>query len=382
MSPFVSVTWAVHDTFMLKTSEIITKARAIGFDDVVVAPVEPVGAGWYAPHAERVKDWVAQGEHADMKWMEARLGERVVPASLLPNVCSSIVLWMNHRTRQPARPAGQIGKVAAYAWGRDYHNVVRKAVRKLERWMFEVEPALKRYISIDTGAVLERSFGERGALGWIGRSTMLIHQELGTFGSIAVIFVAHPLEPSSIQGHPNRCGRCTDCISACPTNALTDGRLDARLCISYWTIEHRGMIPTDMRPMLGEWVFGCDICQDVCPWNNKAPDADHAIWKPKPDHVWPDLIAWLEQSSEALHAQLLGSPLRRAGGAGLRRNALVVLANMEQHNALPTIKRLAASDPDPIIRATAVWAARQLGDASVISVALKDPDPRVRGEAN
>ncbi|MEE2787539.1 MAG: tRNA epoxyqueuosine(34) reductase QueG [Myxococcota bacterium] len=361
--------------------ELNELASSLGFDALGIAPVEPVGGGWFAPHRERFEAWLNRGDHGEMKWMADRAHERVVPAALLPDVRNAIILWMNHRTAQPPGPSYATGRVAAYAWGRDYHNVVRKAVRKFERALRARFAGFDRYISVDTGAVLERAFGERAAIGWIGHSTMLINQSYGTFGSIAAVFTNLDL-PYSDDAHPQRCGTCRDCVTACPTDALSDTGLDARKCISYWTIEHRGLIPTHMRTAIGDWVFGCDICQDVCPWNRKAPRAPASIWQPKREHIHPDLMAWLNTPSETLANTLLGSPLRRARGEGLRRNALIVLANTGQTSALSVIKHLAATDPDPVIRATAVWAARQLGDTSVCVTARDDAHEMVRAEAD
>ena len=351
-----------------------------GFQLIGVAPVEPIGGGWFAPHAERFKAWLASGKDASMEWLAKRAHERTVPESLLPGVKNAIVLWMNHRTPTPARPEGRPGKVAAYAWGRDYHNVTRKALRKVDRWLFEQCPELNRYISLDTGAILERAYGERAGVGWIGRSTMLIHPQLGTFGSIAVIFTDQDL-PTREDPHPYRCGTCTDCVDLCPTDALSDQGLDSRLCISYWTIEHRGLIPRDVRPMLEDWVFGCDICQDVCPWNTKAPRADPTLWRPQQSHAWPDLVDWLQTDSSALEEQLLGSPLRRARGVGLRRNALIVLANTNTAAALPAIRDVLRQDPDPVLRATAAWAAHQLGCEEALKIAAADDHPLVVAES-
>jgi len=314
-----------------------------------------------------------------MEYMAARAGERAVPNSLLPGVRSAIVLWLPHRTPDIPRPAHGLGRVAAYAWGRDYHNVARKALRKLRRWFGEHAPAGEVYACVDTGPVLERAFGERAGVGWIGRSTMLIHQRFGTYGSLAVIFTTLEI-PTADSPHPNRCGTCNDCVEQCPTGALDSGGLDARKCISYWTIEHRGVIPVEMRRAIGDWVFGCDICQEVCPWNDRAPRADPALWRPNPTHVWPDLVSWLRMSAEALEERLIGSPMRRARGQGLRRNALIVLANTGHTDALPEIERLAAKDPDPVIRATAFWAASILGSKKVGSLCIDDLDPLVRAE--
>lgn len=354
--------------------------QTLGFEVLGCAPVEPLGHGWFAPHVARFETWLAEGRHGEMAYMAARAGERVVPEQLLPGVRSAIVLWLPHRTPVQPRPPHGLGRVAAYAWGRDYHNVARKALRKLRRWFAEHAPTGQVYACVDTGPVLERAFGERAGVGWIGRSTMLIHQRFGTFGSLAVIFTTLDL-PTADAAHPNRCGTCTDCVDLCPTGALDAGGLDARKCISYWTIEHRGIIPREIRTGLGEWVFGCDICQDVCPWNHRAPRADPALWRPKPEHAWPDLVSWLNMSADALEETLIGSPMRRARGQGLRRNALIVLANTGYRAALPEIERLVVEDPDPVIRATATWAARTLGSERIVALAAADADPRVRAEA-
>jgi epoxyqueuosine reductase QueG len=209
---------------------------------------------------------------------------------------------------------------------------------------------------------------------------MLINQRFGTFGSLAVIFTDVPL-PAAPAPHPFRCGTCTQCVDQCPTGALDADGLDARKCISYWTIEHRGIIPVEMRSALGDWVFGCDICQDACPWNDRAPRADPALWRPSAERAWPDLMSWLRMASADLEEALIGSPMRRARGQGLRRNALIVLANTNHQPALIEMERLATSDPDPVIRATAVWAAKTLGSPLVSAIAARDPDSRVRAEA-
>ena len=365
---------------MIDRETLQAEARRVGFELMGVAPVSPTGGGWFAPHAERLRAWLARGDHAGMAWIAERAAERQVPGRVLPGVRSALVLWLPHRTPAPPRPEGAVGRVAAYGWGRDYHNVARKGLRKLRKMLLARHPGLGTYLSVDTGPVLERAFGDRAAVGWIGRSTMLIHPRLGTFGSLAVLFVDVDL-PTADEAHPDRCGTCTACLVACPTGALSADGLDARKCISYWTIEHRGVIPRALRPALGDWVFGCDICQDVCPWNHDAPTADPARWQPRPERAWPDLIAWIEADSAAVDAALLGSPMQRAGGASLRRNALIAAANLGVLAALPATWRVLRSDPDPTLRATAAWAAQVLGDADAAVIAAADPDPRVVAEA-
>lgn len=357
---------------------LATEVERLGFALVGVAPVEPAGHGWYAPHAERLKAWLAAGHHADMQWIAERAAERIMPGQLMPDVQSAVALWMDHRCPTPERPDGRVtGRVAAYAWGRDYHNVARKALKKLRRWFVERWPDIKSYACVDTGPVLERAFAARAGVGWIGKSTMLIHPQRGTFGTLAVLFVDRALPAG--EAHPYRCGTCTACIDDCPTDAISAAGVDARKCISYWTIEHRGVIPADLRPHFGDWVFGCDICQDVCPWNNRAERADPALWKPKPDHAWPDLVDWITTPAAELKARLVGSPIQRPGVSGLRRNALIAIANLRAHEALPAVRQ-ALRDPDPVVRATAVWTARVLGDPAGVRVGQADPDPRVRAE--
>lgn len=355
-------------------------AEAAGFALLGVAPVEPLGGGWFAPHVERLEAWIAAGKHAGMGWLAERAAERTAPERLLPGVRSAVVLWMPHRCPELPRPADRLtGRVAAYAWGRDYHNLCKKSLRKLRRAIATMDPDAQTYAAADTGPILERAFAERAGLGWIGRSTMLIHPEHGTFGTLAVVFVDREL-PTAPAAHPYRCGTCTACVDLCPTGALSAQGLDARKCISYWTIEHRGLIPREMRAQIGEWVFGCDVCQDVCPWNNRSTRADPQRWQPQLDRMWPDLVAWIETPSEALRRSLDGSPLKRALGEGLRRNAMIVLANGGHRAALPAIEQVLRSDPDPVLRATAAWAAMALGSERASAVAAADPDPLVRAE--
>ena len=208
---------------------------------------------------------------------------------------------------------------------------------------------------------------------------MLIHPSYGTFGSLAVLFVNFDVEWAP-KAHPFRCGTCTDCIELCPTGALSDGRLDARKCISYWTIEHRGLIPRNVRSWLGEWVFGCDVCQDVCPWNSRAPTADADVWKPHHDRAWPELLDWIQTPSDVLEERFIGSPLRRAKGVGLRRNAMIVAANIGATELRDHIESVLLNDPDPVLRATAAWSAITLGSPTAAFHALEDDDEMVRDE--
>ncbi len=367
----------MNDVLPFSLSALRAVSDAAGFAAVGVAPVMPLGGGWFAPHAERFEAWLANGQNADMTWMAERAEARLAPAHLLPGAATALCFWLPHRTPKPdTLPDGPnrppTGRIAAYAWGRDYHNVARKSLRKVLRWILAACPEVRTYQSIDTGAVLERAYAERAGLGWIGKSTMLISTTSGTFGSLAVIFLdrrfetEEPVEPA----HPFRCGTCTACIDECPTGAIvSDGVVDARRCISYWTIEHRGLIPVEKRASIGDWLFGCDICQDVCPWNRDVPRASAERWKPtRPDLSLEHILT---TEPDVLEQSLEGSPLLRTRAPGLRRNALIVAANTKAVTLLPLIERLAVNDPDPVVQATAVWAA----------CVLKDADERGRGLA-
>lgn len=366
---------------MIDAIKLRAAANDLGFDVIGVAPLKDAGAGWLAPHAKRLRAWLDAGMAADMDWLGARLEARVVPSTLMPDAQAAIALWVPNRCPPLPRPADQVGRVSAYAWGRDYHNVVRKMVRKLRRWVCAEYPGAQIYISIDTGAVLERAVAERASVGWIGKSTMLIHPKHGTHGTLAALFVDRQVSELAPKKHPFRCGTCTACIDDCPTGAIGPMGVDARLCISYWTIEHRGLIPVEIRAGIGDWVFGCDICQDVCPWNGRATFADPAIWKPQQAHAHPDLLGWLRLSNSALDAALQGSPLRRARPEGLKRNAMIVLANTGTKRAVGLLESCLEGDPDPVLRATAAWAARCLGSTRASALAAADPDPMVRAES-
>jgi len=350
-----------------------------GLELVGVTPLKNDEMGWFVPHAERFQTWISDTKHADMEWLSNRLSERCMPHQLMPTARSALVFWSSHYFEPFVRPSYRTAKVARYAWGRDYHNILKKSLRKVHRWLDDEFDGVERYTSVDTGAILERAFAENSGLGWIGRSTMLIHQKKGTFGSLAVMFIDKDLVIDSDK-HPFRCGTCTSCVSDCPTGALSDDGLDARLCISYWTIEHRGIIPTEFRAKIGDWVFGCDICQDVCPWNHKAPHNDGERWQPKRAHAWPNLVEWLKLSDDELDTLLMGSPLRRAKPEGLKRNICIVLANQRATETLPILEDVAQTHPSPVVRATAVWACVELGSDQVLSLTAGDTAQEVQSE--
>lgn len=347
-------------SLVIDPQEMQTYCESLGIDIMGVAPVEAMGEGWFKAHADITKEWIQEGKHANMEWFANKLEERCVPELLLPGVSHAVVLWIHYRFERPPRPQYTTAQVARYAWGRDYHNILRKIIRKLSKWIQERVPNANLHGSVDTSPVLERAYAERASVGWIGKSTMLIHPRLGTYGSLAVLFSTVDL-PFAKHAHPDRCGTCTACLDICPTKALDGNSLDARLCISYWTIEHRGLIPKAMRTELSDWVFGCDLCQVVCPWNNKAGYATSSakeLWQPQSHHIWPNLKDWLQMSDDALNQSLLGSPLRRAFPYGLKRNALLMLAMQHTIKLWPEILFQLFHSNDAV-RGTAAWTLSQ-----------------------
>ncbi|HLX74464.1 MAG TPA: tRNA epoxyqueuosine(34) reductase QueG, partial [Terriglobales bacterium] len=257
------------------------------------------------------------------------------------------------------------GWISRYAWGRrDYHNVVLQKLKRVEakitgQWL-EVggrrtdEQQIRTRAYVDTGPLLERVYAKYAGIGWIGKNTCIINQRLGSWFFLGVILTSLELAPDLPA--PDRCGTCTRCLEACPTQALTAPcQLDSNLCISYFTIEKRGAIPEEMRAGMGRQVFGCDICQDVCPWNRKAPASSEPEFQPRPELLNPALEWLAEMKAEQFAETFRGSPVRRAKLSGLRRNAVVAMGNSGNRKFISTLERL-SSDPDPAVAEHASWA--------------------------
>ena len=343
-------------------------ARDSGFDLCGIAPVRDFAELRVFP------PWIADGKHGEMKYMEARdqTGElkRASLAQVAPWARSVVVCAINYNTAHPystqAQPdAANRGWISRYAWSReDYHEAVMRRLR-------QVEDALRELLSstgnwppatgnlhfrsyVDTGPLIERVYAKYAGIGWIGKNTCIINQQLGSWLFLGVILTS--LELAADLPAPDRCGTCTRCITACPTQAiLAPGDLDARRCISYLTIEKRGEIPDELRAGMGRHVFGCDICQDVCPWNRKAPVTSAAEFEPREGLVNP-VLDWLaEMQPEEFRARFRGSPIRRAKLSGLRRNAVLAMGNSGNQKFLPTLKKL-SEDSDPVVAEHARWA--------------------------
>jgi epoxyqueuosine reductase len=360
----------------------LIRARAIelGFDACrFTAATPPAGAA-------RLEAWLAAGYHGEMAYLARNAAKRADPRLVLPGARSVICLAASYHQplaagdapsarppeegfggprpareaeRPAAAPARVRGVVARYARFADYHEVLAAPLRALTEFVNRLGgPDTRSLGYVDTGPVLERELAQRAGLGFIGKHTNLIHRGLGNWFFIAEILTTLELEPDPPE--PNRCGTCTRCLAACPTGALpAPFVLDARRCISYLTIEHKGPIPVELRPALGTRIFGCDDCLEVCPWNRFAREGRLLRAHARPDLTAPELVALLGLDEAGFKARFAGTPLARAKRRGLLRNVCVALGNAGDPRALPALER-AAADPEPLIAEHARWAISRL----------------------
>jgi epoxyqueuosine reductase len=350
-------------------SEITTlvkcSAHTAGFELAGIAPVRDL------PELNYFSDWIEAGYAGEMKYLEARdeAGQlkRASLRSAAPWARSVIVCAINYNTAHPYSTQvenPERGWISRYAWSReDYHEVVMHRLRVVEGLLRDATaaamPALQTRCYVDTGPLVERVYAKYAGVGWIGKNTCILNQKLGSWLFLGVILTSLELQPDLPA--PDRCGICTRCIDACPTDALiAPYQLDSNKCISYLTIEKRGAIPEEMRGGMGRHVFGCDICQDVCPWNRKAPATSATEFQAREGLVNPALEWLAEMSAEEFREKFRGSPIRRTKRTGLRRNAAIAMGNSGDRRFLPTLQKLAA-DADPLVAETAAWAARKLG---------------------
>jgi epoxyqueuosine reductase len=367
-----------HDSAADLTDRLKAEALRLGFDQVGIAPaVAP-------PGYPRLLAWLEAGHAAGMTYMERHAAARAHPDALLEGVRSVIVVSFVYGRPEPAEPSATQGKVARYARGTDYHRLLWERLDALWRWLRAERPEARGRAVADTAPLVERDYAQLAGLGWIGKNTMLIDRRLGSFTVLGALLV--DLELRYDPGHEtSHCGTCTRCLDACPTDAFAGPyQLDAGRCISYWTIEHKGSIATEFASTLGDWVFGCDVCQDVCPWNRKAPPGRTPELDPSPRWTNPELIAWLQQDPAVFRAALKGTALARARRTGLLRNAALVLGGRgpSAAAAVPALIRC-LDDPDAVIRGAAAWALGRIATKEAHAALLShcdDPDPAVRTE--
>ncbi|MEP6808789.1 MAG: tRNA epoxyqueuosine(34) reductase QueG [Chthoniobacterales bacterium] len=329
-------------------AELEQRARALGFDSCRVARCEP------PRHAPEFKAWLAEGAAGEMEWLERGADKRADPEQILPGARSMIVLALNYW--QGGESATGRGRIARYAWGDDYHDVMLARLRELDAWLRAQGGVQKCYV--DTGPILERDFAAEAGVGWHGKSTMLLDQKLGTWFFLGEILTTLDLPIDAPQ--VARCGSCTRCMTACPTGAITaEHRLDARRCISYLTIELKGSIPLEFRPLIGDRIYGCDTCLDVCPWNRFAAISRESAFAARPKTSAMRLRDFLDLTDEEFRVLFRHSPIKRIKRRGLLRNVCVALGNVGTVDDIAALER-AARDAEPLIAEHAAWALQQL----------------------
>jgi len=348
------------------THNLKQEARRLGFDFVgVTRPVLPPGYPVY-------EGWLEAGHHGEMGYLASDRA-RVRRADLnqvLPEVKTILVLGIHHSNPQQASPGQDdrsYGRMAAYAWGDDYHEVLPARLQALIAFL-EVQtglPVPNRWYT-DTGPVLERDLASLAGIGWIGKNSMLINPKAGSYFLLAEIFLGIALETDP-PFESDHCGSCTRCIEACPTSCILPNRtLDARRCISYLTIELKGAIPPELRPQMENWIFGCDVCQEVCPWNLRfAPGGGDDQFAPRPRLPLIELQSELSLSAAEFNRKFKASPVKRSKRRGYLRNVAVALGNSADYAVIPTVIQTLQNDPEALVRGHAAWALGRLAsDAS------------------
>jgi epoxyqueuosine reductase len=326
-------------------------ATRLGFDQCRIAAADE------PRHYPQFRAWLEEGNDGEMEWIGRGSEKRRHPEQVLAGARSVIVLatnyWQGHSLGPNDRKGGRI---ARYAWGTDYHQVLEPKLRELDL-LLRVEGGEQRFYT-DTGPVLERDFAAEAGIGWHGKSTMLLNRELGTWFFLSEILTTLELPPD--QAQVARCGRCTRCLDACPTGVIrAPHQLDARLCISYLTIELKGSIPVELRPLIGDRIFGCDDCLDACPWNRFAKRARENAFAARPGVTSMRLRDFLGLDERSFRGLFRDSPIRRAKRRGFLRNVCVALGNVGTGDDLPALS-IAAGDHEPLIAEHARWAIEQI----------------------
>ncbi len=337
---------------------LVDFSRELGFDSCRVAECGPPA------HLDEFQAWLETGAHGDMQYMARGEEKRRGPEQILPGAKSIVVLALNYFQGVEAgvspadrRAAGTAattttGRIARYAWGNDYHAVIEAKLEKIDEFLREFGGEQKCYV--DTGPILERDHAAQAGIGWHGKSTMLIDEKLGTWFFLAEILTTLPLPPD--EPVRDRCGTCERCIKACPTGAITaPHKLDARRCISYLTIELKGSIPIDLRPLMGDRIFGCDDCLDACPWNRFAKTSRQSAFAAQESTTGFGLRDYLRLTDAEFRTLFRNSPIKRIKRRGFLRNVCVALGNVGTREDLASLQR-AATDPEPLIAEHAQWA--------------------------
>lgn len=329
--------------------ELQALAARLGFSDCRIAPALP------AAHRELYEQWVAEGKYGDMAWMARNLDRRTDPRIVQPGAKSVIMFAMSYYQGMPQSGALE-GRIARYAWNEDYHDLIEKKLREVDAFLISRGGTQRSYV--DTGPVLERDFASESGLGWNGKSTMQIHRSLGAWFFLADIITTLDFTPDTPA--KDLCGKCTRCMTACPTQAITaPRRMDARRCISYLTIESKGSIPLEFRRAIGDHLYGCDDCLAACPWNRFAQISHEATFAARETVFDMKLREMLTLTDEQFRALFAKSPIKRIKRPAFLRNVCVVLGNIGTPEDLPALEH-AALDEHPLIAEHAQWAISEI----------------------
>ena len=356
------------------------RAKSEGFVAFGIAP------GNLAPRAgERLRQWLQEGRHGEMLWMESRADERANPEILWPDVKSVIMLGMSYAPPQDPMvlaDQGDRARISVYAQGRDYHDVVKGSLKRLAGWLaHEADAGVK--VFVDTAPVMEKALAQTAGLGWQGKHSNVVSREHGSWLFLGAIYTTAELEPATAA--QDSCGSCSACLDICPTNAFpAPYRLDARRCISYLTIEHKGPIDPELRPLMGNHIYGCDDCLAVCPWNKFAEAAAaHKAFLPRAELVAPQIADLLTLDDAAFRKLFSGSPIKRIGRDRFVRNVLIAAGNGDDAGVIAQVETL-LYDPAPVVRGAAIWALSRLSpeklDRRRRELLADEQDPSVRAE--
>jgi epoxyqueuosine reductase len=338
-------------------ARVKTQGRTLGFDLVGISSVqEPL-------HGAAFSEWLRRELHGEMAYMARTAPLRLHPGQCVPWARTVVSVALNYNTlfARDAEDGRLRGWISRYAWGDDYHEVMQSKLDQLLAFVrTEAGAEVEGRIFVDAGPVLDRETGARAGLGWFGKNTNLLSTKIGSFFVLGELFLSLPLPPD--RRVVDRCGQCQLCLDACPTNAFVGPYiLDARKCISYLTIELKGSIPRELRPLMGAHIFGCDICQDVCPYNTKCRPSREAAFQPRHGLHAPELIPLLRLPEDKFKERFRGSPILRAKRRGFLRNVCIALGNLGRVEAVPGLAEALASDPEPLVRAHAAWALGRIG---------------------
>lgn len=340
------------------TQRIQAHAHELGFELVGIIPAAR------SEMIARYRQWVKNGYAGEMHYLEKHLPLKTDVRQLLAEAKSVISLAMNYYTVDPPKALAEDperGQISRYAWGDDYHELIRKRLLKLVQFIKQAaETELKTRVCVDTAPVIEREYAQKAGIGWVGKNTNLIHWRSGSWYFLSEILVSVALE-SETPTLRGSCGTCTRCIEECPTDAIIEPNLlDSRLCISYLTIELKESIPKQLRPKMENLIFGCDICQEVCPWNSKAVPTPEPGFHPRDGNLAPKLLSLIGMTQQEFSRRFKGSPIKRAKRRGFLRNVLVAIGNWGDRRAVPALKD-ALADDEPLIRSHAAWALGRIG---------------------